>query len=102
LTADKSPQPQDPPAKPGPKKVDEPQEANESAEAKESKDSPSRKRRRRIVLVILAILFVAGAIFGIKTLIFLFIFATIVELPALLFMGLWFGMQLFSGLKVIS
>jgi membrane fusion protein, multidrug efflux system len=71
MTADKSSGSGSQPAeKPGPKKVDEPQEPNESTQEKESKDSPSRKRRRRIVLVILALLFVVGAIFGIKMLIF--------------------------------
>jgi membrane fusion protein (multidrug efflux system) len=73
MTADKSsgpgsPQPQDAPAeKPRPKKVEENETSPEPAEAK---DAPGRKRRRRIVFVILAILFVAGAIFGIKMLIF--------------------------------
>jgi len=54
--------------KPGLKKVEESETSQQ--ESAESKDSPSRKKRRRIVLVVLAILFVAGAIFGIKMLIF--------------------------------
>jgi membrane fusion protein, multidrug efflux system len=68
-----SPQPQDPDSakeKPGPKKVEETEEQPESADSKPDKDSPRRRRRRRIVLVVLAILFVAGAIFGIKTILF--------------------------------
>jgi membrane associated rhomboid family serine protease len=37
----------------------------------------------------------------VKTLVFLFIFITVIEIPALLFMALWFGAQLLQGLGVL-
>jgi hypothetical protein len=38
----------------------------------------------------------------IKTLVLLFVFVTIIELPAYLFLVLWFGAQLFSGLGTLG
>ncbi len=37
----------------------------------------------------------------VRTLVFLFIFITVIELPALLFVALWFGAQLLQGLGAI-
>lgn len=37
-----------------------------------------------------------------KTIIFLFIFFTIVTLPAIILIGLWFALQLFDGVASLS
>ncbi|HEY2827559.1 MAG TPA: rhomboid family intramembrane serine protease, partial [Pirellulales bacterium] len=38
----------------------------------------------------------------IKTLVLLFVFVTVIEVPAYLFLVLWFGAQLFSGLGTLG
>src|SRR3989440_784627 len=39
---------------------------------------------------------------GVRTIIFLFIFITVVTLPAILLIGIWFALQFFDGLAALS